>query len=498
MADPTALFNFPPAGASLEQLSPSEYDQAIRCYIQTLDGINPYFWVAGALGDEKLLDILDPSVNTIPYLYVLYSQISALVDQRKDGPMPDNIKPGGELFSKLATFLDSFDPMQIRYVGKTWRNVIELLNNIARAVSQPAVALVPIRNAMTRMDPTLGTFTSTHLLYLRLCHMVRAHFEALPVLEQYIHSFPSTPVKGGEFTLPCADHFTSAGYITTASGLSAKVSSSDVQEYFLLGANTYLALRQWGQAQLFLEYILTTPAQNVATGLMAEAYRKWVLVSCLVENTSSLKGANSIALRSIKAASRAYDALVEVFNSGDAAKLHAEIDTGASIWQEDGNKGLVRELQAHQSKVFVKNLQKTYAAAPLANVATWINKSPQAVEQYLQALIDEGFLNAAIEQPSADATTKILRFHDANHCNMPATQAEEQQLAELMAQAKKTQELADHIKAATHRLTVMRDYVDHVKKRAKNKEGADPGLGGDTMDVSWEAHDEDEDMMADL
>ncbi|KAK8178686.1 hypothetical protein BC567DRAFT_263320 [Phyllosticta citribraziliensis] len=497
MADPTALFNFPPAGASLEQLSPNEYDQAIRSYIQTLDGINPYFWVAGALGDEKLLDILDPSVNTIPYLYVLFSQISALVDQRKSGPVPDNIRPGGELFSKLATFLNTFDPMQIRYVGKTWRKVIEHMDLIVRSVGQPAVALVPIRNAMTRMDPTLGTFTSTHLLYLRLCNEVRAPFEALPILEQYIHSFPSTSVKGGEFTLPCADHFTSAGYITKASGLSANVSSSDVQEYFLLGANVYLALRQWGQAQLFLEYILTTPAQNVASGLMAEAYRKWVLVSCLVEGTSSLKGANSMALRSIKAASKAYDAVVEAFSSGDAAKLHAEIDAGASIWHEDGNTGLLRELQAHQSKVFVKNLQKTYAAAPLATVASWINKTPEAVEQYLQALIDEGFLNAAIEQPSASAA-KILRFHDADHCNVPAARAEEQQLAELMTQAKKTQELAEHIKAATHRLTVTREHVEHVKRRNKNKEGADPGLGGDTMDVSWEAHDEDEDMMADL
>lgn len=59
MADPTVLFNFPPPRASLEQLSPSEYDQAIRSFLQTLDGINPYFWIAGALGDEKLLNVSD-------------------------------------------------------------------------------------------------------------------------------------------------------------------------------------------------------------------------------------------------------------------------------------------------------------------------------------------------------------------------------------------------------------------------------------------------------
>lgn len=133
------------------------------------------------------------------------------------------------------------------------------------------------------MDPSLGTFTSLHLLYLRLCHEVRAYYEALLVLDQYIHSFPSQPIAGAEFTLPCANHFTSAGYITQRSGLSERITATDVHEYFLLGANTYLALRQYKQAQLFLEYILTAPTQNVASGLMAEAYRKWVLVGCLVD-----------------------------------------------------------------------------------------------------------------------------------------------------------------------------------------------------------------------
>lgn len=153
---------------------------------------------------------------------------------------------------------------------------------------QPAVGLVPIRTALSRMDPSLATFTSVHLLYLRLCHEVRAFYEALPILDQFIRSFPSQSIAGAEFTLPCADHFTSAGYITVRSGLSDRITAADVHEYFLLGANTYLALRQYKQAQLLLEYILTTPTQNVASGLMAEAYRKWVLVGCLVDGAVSI------------------------------------------------------------------------------------------------------------------------------------------------------------------------------------------------------------------
>lgn len=79
-------------------------------------------------------------MNSIPYLYVLSSQIRALLDQPKDASLPENIRPGGELFAKLATFLSSFDPMQMRYLGKTWRQVIEQLAHIVRSTGTVCLA----------------------------------------------------------------------------------------------------------------------------------------------------------------------------------------------------------------------------------------------------------------------------------------------------------------------------------------------------------------------
>jgi hypothetical protein len=47
----------------------------------------------------------------------------------------------------------------------------------------------------------------------------------------------------------------------------------------------YLGLRQFKKAQQLLEHVLIAPSSNVANGLMLEAYKKWVLVNCLVNPT---------------------------------------------------------------------------------------------------------------------------------------------------------------------------------------------------------------------
>lgn len=57
---------------------------------------------------------------------------------------------------------------------------------------------------------------------------------------------------------------------------------TDIQEYYVLGAMAYLGLGRFKKAQQFLEHVLVVPSANTANGLMLEAYKKWVLVNCLV------------------------------------------------------------------------------------------------------------------------------------------------------------------------------------------------------------------------
>jgi COP9 signalosome complex subunit 3 len=140
---------------------------------------------------------------------------------------------------------------------------------------------------MVRLDPTTGTFTTAHLSFVRLCVETRSYAAAAPILDNYIHTLPAkipnSVREGLEYSVPCADVVSSGDYIHQSSGHSEKVSLADVQEYYVLGAMAYLGLRQFKKAQQFLEHVLVVPTANVANGLMLEAYKKYVLVSCLVD-----------------------------------------------------------------------------------------------------------------------------------------------------------------------------------------------------------------------
>lgn len=153
---------------------------------------------------------------------------------------------------------------------------------------------------MLRLDPSTGMFTSVHLQFIQLCMETRSYAAAMPILDNYIHSLPSaTPTftrEGLEYSVPCADTATSGEFIHNKSGHSDKVTLSDVMEYYVLGAMAYLGVRQFKHAHALLEHALVVPTAGVANGLMVEAYKKWVLLSCLVNKSVSGSGHTACAV----------------------------------------------------------------------------------------------------------------------------------------------------------------------------------------------------------
>jgi COP9 signalosome complex subunit 3 len=104
-----------------------------------------------------------------------------------------------------------------------------------------------------------------------------------------IHSIPLANSYGFDGEFPCSDHQDSSGFITIGSGLTEKVTALQVQEYYLLGAIIFIGLRRWEEALLFLEFVITSPSHNTATGFMLEAYQKWMLVACLARGHVSFR-----------------------------------------------------------------------------------------------------------------------------------------------------------------------------------------------------------------
>lgn len=142
-------------------------------------------------------------------------------------------------------------------------------------------------------------------------------------------------------------------------------------------------------------------------------------------------------------------------------------------------------------KLSVRRLGDIYAAVPLQRVALEYNHTDDVMEQYLQALIAEGYLQASIENSSRG---KVLRFAQGRTNGI---RSEVQARNELLLQQRKIEDLAAHVSEADRRLGLSKEYVDYTARRAKSdgRGSHDEGVGvfaGRTMsDV-----DEDENMMA--
>ncbi|KAH9861608.1 hypothetical protein J1614_011360 [Plenodomus biglobosus] len=489
------LLDFQPDSPALKQRC--DYDQAARGFLLRLSNISPSLWSKAGESQQDVLTILNPSVNTMAYAYALRHRISPLMDRKS---VPDSLKPGGALWSSLVLFFETADPVQLRYVGQEWRRLVELTEHIARAVGSPGLAIAPIRSAMTRLDPTTGTFTSIHLTFIQLCLETRSYAAAEPILDNYIHTLPSripTVVREGlEYSVPCSDVASSGEYIHQASGHSERVWLQDVLEYYVLGAMAYLGLKKFKKAQQFLECVLIAPSSNVANGLMLEAYKKWVLVSCLVNGTTAAvpRTANSSAIKQVKLASKAYEALAEAYEQlGNLPKLKVQVKFGEGIWAEDGNTGLVAELLASQMKTYVSRLSRTFSAIPVSNIAKNVGASADEIAQYLDNLIKDGHLNARLEGTEKSNVGVVLRFF-LDPAQGPLAKTEKQQQQALFEQTLRTNILAAQVKDADYRLNLTKESLDYTKRTNKKQ-----AQGGDNMDTTWDdGVDAEEDIMTDL
>jgi COP9 signalosome complex subunit 3 len=240
----------------------------------------------------------DPARDSILYLFILRLQIQTAYENTGE-TIPIELQPSNLLWTRSADFLRNFDRIQVRYVGREWRELIEIVGHASRAVSkvswflsflqvrllmvsQPILATRLIRDAMLRLDPSCAVFTSTHLLLVRLCLQANAYSCALPILDKHICHLPIVPGRPlSDPPVLCTEHDSSITFVTDASGLSSKISYRDHLQYFLYGGMVYMALKDWRKALHFLGVVISTPIVSSVSLVMVEAYKKWVLVGLL-------------------------------------------------------------------------------------------------------------------------------------------------------------------------------------------------------------------------
>ncbi|KAL8765421.1 MAG: hypothetical protein Q9209_007489 [Squamulea sp. 1 TL-2023] len=119
------LLSFPPHPPPPFPLGDVAYDKEIKSLRKVLNDTPANSLVAAVPHGGSLLDILDPSINTLPFLYVLLANLGA--GKQKATTV------GNPLWLKSVEFLHRFDPVQVRYVGTEFRRLIMYVKDIALA-----------------------------------------------------------------------------------------------------------------------------------------------------------------------------------------------------------------------------------------------------------------------------------------------------------------------------------------------------------------------------
>lgn len=487
----SVLLSFPPEDAA--SLPPKKYDTAIKKYIDHLDKL-PANTYTKQHEKKGIFEFLDPSVNSIAYLYALVSHIEAA---NKDSKRLE------VLVHQALVFFTVFDPIQARYVGEYWRSLWEWTRDSLRGQTTD---FSPLAIGLLRLDPTAGTFTLMHLQLVRACLEAGVPSQALSILNKNIYAIPSEINKAVPDELLSEDVELSNGFITIKSGFTPKLKSELLLEYYLLGAMVYIGQRDWNRARLFLELIMLTPSlQHAASVFQIEAYKKWQIVGLLEEGRRYplLRTQDAAVMKTLQVMSRAYEALVNAFEARDFRRYQAEMETGLDIWTEDGNLRLVKEAADALLRYRVIDLQKTYAALPTSRVASHLGFSSEETLHILTEMIRANHLNASIT-PSSSGDA-VLRFHHTS----PTSSSTIAQDVALSAQTRRIEDLVAFVRDADRRLQLTKEYAEWARRQKRSGPDADMA---DQMDLTWseaappmmgvvgegEGDEGDEDIMAAL
>ena len=408
--------------------------------------------------------------------------------------LPSSILPEGALWPYIAQLLLEFDPLQARYCGSYFLRIVEFVALGAEQTGNYIPAIQLLHHVIFRLDSTSSTLTSTHRTFIRLCLLAQAYGEAVNVLDKPIYHIPPAQLDARTTKHLCSVSDQTYIFLSPATGLSQQITSRTYLEYFLMGGLCYMALRRYKDAMLFLEIVLAAPAhQNVASSIMVEAYKKWLMLGLLdtgiVPSIPRSVGPN--AIKHIRALSKAYDCIADTFKAGNIERLRAEIEAGSGVWQEDDNYGLMVEVYQSFRKFAVSSLGKTFVALPIAEVARRTSLDGQNLAEttaYLQGLIASGALNAVITDGVNGGRT--LRFLSS----LKSASSEVQVESALATQTQELQVLLKHVQDTEHRLEVTKEYVDYLKKLRKLKD-EDKKTGGTGAGRSATVDNVDEDMM---
>lgn len=312
---------------------------------------------------DYALASLDPKKHSLGFLHIL----SLLCDKRILARFDLEV-----FVAQVSRFLIECSARQIRYDPKKFSLVCHHFANVCREMKQPIRAVKPLKQAIWKVAAG-DQLTPQHQLFAMSCLLSKNYKQAVSVLNRFVYEVE--PSKSA-------------------------ITSEDTRLYFYYGAMIYIGLKQYNKALEFLEFVIGAPA-HAASAIMAEAYKKYVLISLIVKGeVSELPNyTNQQVLRILKQLNAPYDELATSFQTRSVEDLLKVMSNREEVFVRDSNLGLVKQVVNAVHDQNILKLPLVYLTITLEEVAKHTGlKDIREAESRIVRLVDRGILRARIHQ----------------------------------------------------------------------------------------------------
>jgi len=312
---------------------------------------------------------LTPSEHTLALMFVL----SARLDEFQKL----SHSQWSDWISIAMKFLNNFNPEDAAYDIKRMYRVAQVVSHItlilsANLYSEALTDLYLGLLNVVKLTSRPQELTPLHADIARLALMLKRPHLALPLLEQ---DYCSVTKK--------------------QTGLEAK----QVILFFYYGGSIWLSLKNFERAADYYNACISTPSTAIHAACV-EAYKKLILARLISEGAvaSIPRFASGILQRYLRQVVDLYNDLAIIYTRESPQALKNFIDANSELFLKDKNHGLIKQLVKARTRRFVKQLTNSYTTVSLADIAQQSANEPRQVEAILLQMIEEGDLDARIDQ----------------------------------------------------------------------------------------------------
>jgi len=335
---------------------------------------------------------------------------------------------------QVTHFIKIASASQLKYAPQKFEMVCQKLTTTCVEIGQPMRAILPLKKALFKIGSS-KQITPQHYMVLKCCIISKCYKSALSLLD-------------------------SDSFIIDTKGTG--ISGRDVRLYYYYGGFIYAALKKFTKAQEFFIRVLSFPA-IVPSAIMVEAYKKYVLISLILDGTvGSVSQYSSNAFsRQVKQICPAYSQLMTSFETNSVTDVQQCVNNNLEAFKSDGNFGLVKQVVASLGRRNVAGLTKTYLTLSLNSISEKTGNTPHDVEKKFLSMIEKSEIFADVDQQGG----MIIFKEDPNLYNTKDT------MTLLDQNISYTIDLNNFVSALDEQITLSPEYVNKMVQSKRGKWG---------------------------